>query len=354
MKYSIIIPKLLLAVFLISCNAKTNTHTNQKLEPGYTGDDLSANASIIWDRDTKQTKFVSTLQGEWTLYGGQSVDSINFTNPLITGNGSGEFPLTIPNDKRYYFELITPTGTALLAERLLPMAGAYNLRDLGGYKTKDSSRYVKWGKIFRSDDLSTLTDTDLNYLSSIPLTCLVDFRTSIEIKVAEDKRPKSLKSIIFCPIAPGNLGINDSSSAKQVDEAMIKLYEFLVSDSASIYKYRKMLAQLQPPFSDRQLLFHCTAGKDRTGMAAAFILFALGVDEKTIMNDFLMSNDDLKEKYAKDIQDHPNLSGLFTVKKEYLESALNRIRKDNGTIENFLEKKLNVDINTFRDKYLYH
>lgn len=97
------------------------------------------------------------------------------------------------------------------------------------------------------------------------------------------------------------------------------------------------------------LLYHCTARKDRTGMSTVLILYALGADDKTVMDDYLLSN---KYIEAKEIKAYPNLLGLFSVKSEYLQAGLDAIKKNDGNVENFLTQKLNVAIKEFRELYL--
>jgi len=110
---------------------------------------------------------------------------------------------------------------------------------------------------------------------------------------------------------------------------------------------------LQNPDGNVPLLFHCTAGKDRTGMSAALILYALGADDKLVMDDYLLSNKYIEAKFAKEIKAYPNLLGLFSVKKEYLQAGLDAIKKNDENVENFLTKKLHVDIKKIRSLYLY-
>ncbi|MFV0392305.1 MAG: tyrosine-protein phosphatase [Paludibacteraceae bacterium] len=338
-----------IATFLLSCN-------NTPKVAGFEGEDLMQQANITRNKETKEATFVSTLTDKWELYYGTSVDSIDFSQPILTGEGAGSFALAIPTEKRAYFQLITPQGKAIIAERRLPMVGGFNFRDIGGYKTKDN-RYVKWGKIFRSDELSTLTDADLMYLSSIPIINIVDFRSQYEIDNAKDKIPQSVKAAYNYSISPGNLSdmvksISDLDS-NQVDTIMEGMNELFATDSVAIDQYRKMFALLQNPTKETPLLYHCTAGKDRTGMATALILFALGVDEKGIMQDYLLSSQYIEAKFAEHIKAQPQLIGLFSVKEQYLQAGINKIREENGSIEKFLTQKLNVNIEKFRDTYLY-
>lgn len=212
------------------------------------------------------------------------------------------------------------------------------------------------GKNIRSDDLATLTDTDLNYLSSLPLLTDIDYRSKEEIEPAQDKHPKSLKNYLEYNISPGN---NKAMMAKlktatnaMIDSEMIAMNVFFVTDSSAIDQYKKMFEYLQNPDGNVPLLYHCTAGKDRTGMATALILYALGADDKLVMDDYLLSNKYIEAKFAKEIKAYPNLLGLFSVKSEYLQAGLDAIKKNDGNVENFLTKKLNVDIKKMRGLYL--
>lgn len=335
--------------------ATTASTTKITTSIGYEGDDILAKAVINRDKDTKKASLESSLEGDWSIYAGSSVESIDFSKPLLTGKGAGNFPLEVPTDKRIFFEIVTPTGKAIISERHLPMAGGFNFRDIGGYKMQDG-KHVKWGKIFRSDDLATLTDADLNYLSSFPLLSDVDYRSKEEIKPAQDKRPKSLKNYLEYNISPGNTNAMmaklKTATNAAIDSEMMAMNVFFVSDTSAINQFKKMFEHLQNPDGNVPLLYHCTAGKDRTGMSTALILYALGADDKLVMEDYLLSNKYIEAKFAKEIKAYPNLLGLFSVKKEYLQTGLDAIKKNDGSIENFLTKKLNVDIKKMRELYL--
>lgn len=342
---------------LVSCKKnETENLKTENLKIGYSGTDISTKATISRDKETKKTTFESALEDEWQLYAGTSPDVIDFSKPLLTGKGTGSFSLNVPVDKRTYFELVTKEGSAALAERHLPMAGGFNFRDLGGYKTKEE-KYVKWGKIIRSDDLATLTDADLTYLSSLPLLSDVDYRSKEEIAAGKDKRPSSLKNYLEYNISPGNtnamMAKMKTATNAEIDAEMMKMNVFFVTNDSAIDQFKKMFERLQNPDGNVPLLYHCTAGKDRTGMSSALILYALGADDKLVMDDYLLSNKYIEAKFAKEIKAYPNLLGLFSVKKEYLQAGLDAINKNYGNVDNFLTKKLNVDIKKMRELYLY-
>jgi len=315
------------------------------------GDHDTASNSIKRDRNTKKATFISTISEEWELFGGPSIDKIDRSRPILTGKGTGEFPLNIPSNQRFYFELVSSHVEMFLAERYLPMEGGFNFRDLGGYHTNDGHT-VQWGKLFRSDDLSNLTKNDLDYLSSIPLVDILDFRSLQEKEVAPDNLPRTVKNSIHLPITPGNLTDLTKLKGSEVDAVMMNINKSIVTDPKSIKQYREMFDLLQNPTENTPLLFHCTAGKDRTGMAAALILYALGVNQQLIFEDYLLSNKHIEEKFAPIIQERPELKNLFIVKKEFLQAGIDAIIEENESIENFLVKQLNVNITKFRQTYL--
>ena len=338
------------SVFMISC--KDSTMKIDKAQ--YSGKDVSSEASIIRNKDTKAAELHIEANGKWLLYSGTSVDDIDFSKPIVEGEGSGTFPLNVPDSVRSYFQLVTSDGKAILAERHLPMTGGYNFRDLGGIKTLDG-KFIKWGKIFRSDDLHNLTDNDIKYLSSIPLVSVVDFRSPEEIKRSPDRLPQSVNKDYAYSITPGNLLAAKSLAdlkQSQMDSAMMDMNVILVTDSSCVNRYKDFFTLLQQE-KDVPLMFHCSAGKDRTGMGAALVLFALGVDENVIIEDYLSSNIYLGDKYAQYIAENPNLKPLFEVKREFIQAGIDQIKKDHGTVENYLTGVLGVDIQKFREKYLY-
>lgn len=341
---------LLAMAVLAACKSEIKTRT-----AGFSGEDLLSNAQIVRDKETKKARFESKLPDSWELYYGPSVDSIDFSKPILTGKGVGNFPLNVSDNKRAYFELITPKGSAILAERHLPMTGGFNFRDIGGYKTQNG-HFVKWGKILRSDDLSTLTDADMNYLSNIPLLTVIDYRSQEEIAHAKDKIPASVKNDLTYSISPGNVTSADviqKMDATKIDAYMQQINVEFVTDSSAIAQFRKMFAHLQDPTDNTPLLYHCTAGKDRTGMSTALILYALGVDDKTVMDDYLLSNQYIEAKFAKYVEAAPQLKDMFIVKSSFLQSGIDAIKKNYGNVDNFLTQKLDVNIDKFRELYLY-
>lgn len=309
---------------------------------------------IIREKYTKSAYLNINISGEWKLYSGDSVQTINTEKPIAQGKDYGIYALYVLPSKRSYFKLETSEGSAILAETHLPMEGGYNFRDLGGLETKNGKR-IKWGKLFRTDDLYNLTHDDLTYLSSIPVITIVDFRSKEEYNALPDKIPASVKNHYYLCIEPGRLkefAKSVHTNKTDVINAMKHLYKILVTDDKYINAYKEFFTYLQAQ-EKLPILFHCSAGKDRTGLAAALLLYALDIPKETIIKDYLASNDYLTDKYRALIEQNPSNKYLYTVIPEYLESALNEIEKNYGTVHNFLIHRMHLNTEKLKQNLLY-
>lgn len=234
--------------------------------------------------------------------------------------------------------------------RLLAVAGAYNLRDLGGYKAA-GNKLVKWRTLLRSDELSKLTETDLDYLESLPLRTVIDFRGKKEQNTAPDVLPPSVKHYYPLALEAGDMdGVRKIKelNAPSLPALLEEVYAYIIRNAQPVYKefFRIVADRHNAP-----LLFHCSAGKDRTGIAAALLLASLGVDRETIMEDYLLSARYIKGKYESLTRARPELEPLTTVRKEYLEAAFRVIDTEFGGTDKYLSTQLDVDIEKMRELY---
>jgi len=175
--------------------------------------------------------------------------------------------------------------------RVLPLQGGRNFRDLGGYRTADG-RTVKWGLLYRSGQMHDLTPADYVTLQKLGIRTVCDFRDTAE-RTKEPtlwpagQRPKVLSDDYALDMSAMRLPDDPSTwTHEQVVTAMTATYPKLLDQFNG--QYRRMFAELLA--GDVPLAFHCTAGKDRTGVAAALLLTALGVPRATIVEDYLLSN----------------------------------------------------------------
>jgi protein-tyrosine phosphatase len=131
------------------------------------------------------------------------------------------------------------------------------------------------------------------------------------------------------------------------EKLMEELYRALAGEVLPAYR---QLFSLLGEGKNTPLLFHCSAGKDRTGLAAALILYALGTDKETIFADYTLSSDCLKSKYAAQLASMPQLEPMLTVRRSYLEAAFSRIDTAHGGLDAYLEE-LGADTETLRELY---
>lgn len=231
--------------------------------------------------------------------------------------------------------------------RILPIEGAYNVRDMGGYPAADN-KTVKWRTVIRSGDLNHLTDSDLNYLNAIPLKVFIDFRDTDEIELAPDKTPSSLEKQLFLPIETGDIIQLQKVTPELAETALIDANKYFVRHNQDTYKefFSILMKEDNSP-----LLFHCSAGKDRAGFGAALFLASLGVDRETIIEDYLLTNECLKDKYTDIITQMPALKPLFEVREEYIRAAFEVIDSEYGGIDSYLTNQLQVDLKKMRALY---
>lgn len=246
-----------------------------------------------------------------------------------------------------------------MEQNVLNIEKGFNFRDIGGYETQDG-KIIKMHKVVRSGMLYTLNEHDLTYLNDYGVRYDIDFRSKEEQKEMPDKIP-SKAEYISDPVFPED-ETNSTEKAQMRKKAfledpnagynnMIQSYKDIVIAPSAQKAYRVFFDKLLENDQDDQVvLFHCTAGKDRTGMGAVYLMSILGIPADVIREDYLSSNKHLilnqqnkKQMYQK-LGDTflKNIESLTTVSEEYLDTALNIIKSEYGSIINYLEKVLQV------------
>lgn len=232
--------------------------------------------------------------------------------------------------------------------RRVYLEGSYNTRDFGGYKTVEGRR-VRPGLLYRSDDLARLTEHDLGALERLHIKTFIDFRSNEERRNKANRLPESaVQEELLCIDAASMLRLTRVNLADG-ERLMMDTYRYLVTEAQP--QYRQFFELISQP-ANLPAMFNCSAGKDRTGLASALFLSALGVDRETIYHDYMLSAKNLLGKYDQLVQENPNLLPMVTVKPEYLDAALDEIRKKYGDVESYLVDELNVDIELLKSIYL--
>ncbi len=176
-------------------------------------------------------------------------------------------------------------------QRLLPLQGGQNFRDLGGYRTT-SGHTVRWGLLYRSGSMHFLTPADYAYLSKLGIRTVCDFRDTRERSTEPVVWPAGkAPRVLADDYAMDSIGVGKSAprrtpTAEDARASMTALYSGLLTQFNS--QYRRMFGELLA--GRAPLTFNCTAGKDRTGVAAALLLTALDVPRQTVIDDYLLTN----------------------------------------------------------------
>jgi len=234
------------------------------------------------------------------------------------------------------------------AGRLIAVEGTCNLRDLGGFPGSDGRR-VKSHMVYRSDDLSGLTESGEVALAARKIRTVIDFRGGEEITLAPNRIPPTVSQVIQLPIDPGNVLEYERMTPENGPEMMRGLYRVLARQAQAIYRE---FFRLLTDSGNVPLLFHCSAGKDRTGFAAALFLLGLGVPRPAVLADYLRSGDLVREKYRKVVEANPLCEAMYTVQSSYLEAAFEVIDREYGGPAAFLTDRLGVDLDRLRSLYL--
>ncbi|MCD7962148.1 MAG: tyrosine-protein phosphatase [Rikenellaceae bacterium] len=195
----------------------------------------------------------------------------------------------------------------------------------------------------------------MEYLASIPIKTIVDFRAASEINSAPDKMPVSVQERYELSISPGNLQdiiMRGDITQDNLETAMTDMYKLMVTDNDCVKQFREFFNLLKNE-GNLPLLYHCTAGKVRTGIASALLLSALGVDRETVTEDYLLSNKYVSVKYAAYIEQFPVLKPVFEVRGPYLDAAFDKIEQEYGSLNYFITDILDTDIERLREIYLY-
>jgi protein-tyrosine phosphatase len=244
----------------------------------------------------------------------------------------------------------------------LGIASVPNLRDLGGYPTRDR-RTVTTGLVYRSDQLSGITPEDMAKLAAFNFKVDYDLRTAAERDKRPDELPPGVENVWLNVLAdspqsgPAQLEklLRDPPQANkvlgngQVEAAFKQAYREFVSLPSAKTEFGRLFRGLAER-SQLPALFHCTTGKDRTGWAAAALLELLGVPRDIIMADYLRSNDTIIPKYQAAIAAFVAAGGdpaipeaIIGVQDAYLNASFDEMKTQYGTIENYFAKGLAMD-----------
>ena len=234
----------------------------------------------------------------------------------------------------------------------LDFAGGTNFRELGGYEA-DEGKHIKWGQIWRGIPTCKLTgEADRAKLDALGLRLILDLRSVEEAKKEPDYVPDGARLVQICGLcaedgheiafAPGDIDRLMASAPEGYDVPRVLYRRMLTGNKAFKELFRALEAGETP------ILFHCSAGKDRTGVAAMLILLALGASDETICADYAQTNvcrraeiEAVMQEHADEIAADPSCRNHYYrmagVSPEAAPFVLDTIRSQFGSAENYLE-----------------
>ena len=240
------------------------------------------------------------------------------------------------------------------SERILPLSSGQNFRDMGGYRTADG-RMVKWGHIFRSGHMAKINDEDRVRLHDLGIKKICDFRANGERAERPTLWHEGSETDLWArdhEFSSGAmtqmLGRTDFEAA-HIRDYMLKIYGELPYEQAESYRETfSLIAGGQVP-----LVFNCTAGKDRTGLAAAILLELLGVSRDVIVEDYLLTNHAIDGLFAY-MADTKKYGAFVTAKRDeimplmiadadYLNVSFAKIDSEHGSMESYAREILGFD-----------
>lgn len=251
-----------------------------------------------------------------------------------------------------------PRASGAVTGRAIPLEGAPNFRDLGGYPTADGQR-VRWGRVYRSGALAHLTDEDLKLLAALNLRLVCDLRSEEEVEQAPNRLPDSSGlTYLRLPVTTTDSGTvrRERLRALLFDRRLLEtmMVEFytatMIDNNAGLF--RAVFERLADP-DNLPAVFHCTAGKDRAGLVSALLLLALGVPEDIVVADYSQSNryyDHFERITSRSVRPlralgvrMRDLYPLLIANPATLRATLAYLRARYGSVDAYLREQAGVD-----------
>jgi protein-tyrosine phosphatase len=230
-------------------------------------------------------------------------------------------------------------------ERILALEGATNFRDLGGYRTH-AGNCLACGKIYRAGALNRLTDEDLDRLQALGIRLFCDLRSFPEVNAQPDRLPAQARYLHLPVFGRDPIGRwRVLFQRHRLDLLFEQLYSRSIIDQGA--PVLGDLLRLAADPANLPLVFHCTSGKDRTGLAAALLLHICGVPRPTIVADYTLTNHSI-DRFMAEIREAfawvPALPGfrleqlypLFSARAELIERAFAHIETRYGSLDAYL------------------
>lgn len=272
---------------------------------------------------------------------------------------------------RKVYPVLTANDTTYLSNRHIEFKKVYNFRDMGGIKNREGKQIV-WGHFFRSGHLSKLKNKEYDKFNELNIKTVIDLRTDKELSKKPDRIPAG--------VGYANVQVYDDSedmfsktkkdvlkgrvTPVQSDSLVMEFYKLYMLENPQLV--RGIVDQLFE--SKDAVLFHCSAGKDRTGMIGALVLSILNVDREIIISEYLLSNNYRVEDISNRMKlakvgkvlfpkiNYQVIENFSWIKAMYIEAMFKGIESKYGSMDNYITTGLGISQEkrqAYIDKFTY-
>ena len=333
---------LALTMLLTACGGAT-PHITVVCEENNVG-----NSIVKWE--TKPA-----IEGYVKVFASTDPDDIPEIRPVATANIADQWATVVTDDpaKRHYYTLLfNDKYRVRVATRNVNVPNVQNFRDLGGYPVYARHKQVRWGMLYRSAQINLAQPATRDKLNNLGIRTLIDLRDTSEYsRTASDTLPGQPR-VVHIPIHAGNLadiltGIDrESIQSDTVYRIVERINRHIVAVHAS--DFRRMFDTLLDE-DNYPAVIYCTTGKGRTGIAAALLLSALGVNDEDIMDDYRLSNRyfdiPAATSYAYELptRSQEALTTVYSAREGFLDAAKDEIEHAYGSVDDYLRRAVGLE-----------
>lgn len=322
--------------------------------------DNSPSISVVCEEDPRVgrgnciIKWETTpiIEGKVKIYASTDPEKIPEKNPILITDISDQLATIVISDptQRYYYKMVFNNRYRVVtASRNSVIPGIQNFRDIGGY-TAPKGKQTRWGMLYRSAQVESLSYSTFKELKNIGIKTVIDLRTTEEVMKTPQLEDQGF-NVIHIPIGV----VNTDEVMKNLREGKIRndsIYRLILRmnrEMVTYYRpeYRKMFSVLEEEDNYPAVII-CSTGMGRTAIASAMILSVLGLNDDTIMYDYLRSNDffDIPRAsgygYRLPVKTQEAITTLFSAREGFLNAAKGQIEKNYGNIPTYLDKGLGL------------
>lgn len=223
----------------------------------------------------------------------------------------------------------------------MPLYAAHNFRDMGGYVTVDG-RSTRWGVLYRADGLGSLTDTDLDVVRELGLRTVIDLRSDGEL-AARGRFPHEKIAVDFAHLPILDVLWDEQPPPRHGDDErfLLDAYKDMLHQGET--RFAAAITRLAQPDA-LPAVFHCAAGKDRTGLMAAFVLSAVGVRREDVLADYALTSSGIERMFAWAERESPEWARKLNAEPTWyfaavpaaLDRLLDTLCATHGSVEGYL------------------